>query len=623
MPAHQQAAGFKKRLPTPPAGLESADDALQSLFMKVRFPTALWVMVLAEVFGFATSPQTKTPQQAATSRYLNTKPGVKDVGSKVCATCHADIYQEFIRTAMGRSMALPGNPSLPSPRAPVKVYSYKLDRDYTIFRQGSELYQSESQPAPNGADVFHDTQRIAYVIGAGLEGIGYLVRQGNYVVEAPLSYYTKTHTWELSPGYEAVDHGFDRVAQAACLACHSGLPQPVKGRPGLYEDPPLKRLAIGCERCHGPGQLHVEERMKGAPLKGPIDGSIVNPANLSGWLANDICMSCHESGDAQVLLPGKTYSDFRPGEPLDRTLAIFAVPFTPQSPPLTPLLQQYVQMVLSKCYLGSGGKLECITCHDPHIEPTAAQAPAYYRQKCLTCHTLQSCTAPMAARLRTSPPDNCIACHMPRQKLLTISHSALTNHRIIAHPGEPFPQAAFHMTTPSLPHLVFLDKRPGEERPNSLLILQAYEELRPENRNYQVPEQRLLDRLAKTEPNNPIVLSALGHMAVDGKEFSEAQQDMRRAIAAGSTKAADLDLYGRLLIHSGQMAQAAAILERDVALYPYSSERYKMLAFAYIKLTEYQRALDTMKRELNLYPQDSAMRALVERVEASFSAPPQ
>jgi hypothetical protein len=604
-------------------GAGATDDALQSLFMNVRLPPGLLVLVLSSTaLGFRSSPQT-THQETRIPQYLNTQPGAKYIGSKACATCHADIYNEYFRTAMGRSMALPGNSSLALPRAPVKVYSYKLDRDYAMFRQGSQLYQSESQPASSGADVFHNTQRIAYEIGAGLEGIGYLVRQGNYLVEAPLSYYTRTHTWELSPGYENVDFGFDRVAPAACLACHSGLPQPVPGRPGLYEDPPIKRLAIGCERCHGPGQLHVEERMKGEPLKGPIDRSIVNPADLSGWLANNICMSCHESGDAQVLLPGKTYLDFRPGEPLDRTVAIFAVPFTPQSPPLTPLLQQYVQMVLSKCYIATGGKLECITCHDPHFEPTAAQAPAYYRQKCVACHSLQSCTSPMAARMATSPPDNCIACHMPRQKLQTISHAALTNHRIIAHSGEPFPQGAFHMTTPDLPDLVFLDKEPGKEGPDPLVILQVYEDLRPENRDYQAPEQRLLDRLAKTEPNNPAVLSALAQMSLLDRKFSEAQEDMSRTIAAGSTKSSDLDLYGRLLIQSGQMAQAVTVLNRDIALHPYSTQRYMMLALAYIKLQDYHHALETVERELELFPQDSAMRAFFERVRASFSASPQ
>jgi hypothetical protein len=591
--------------------------------MNFRLATTLCVLAFAStILCSPIRSQTKTPHETTVPQYLNTRPGVDYVGSKVCKSCHQVIYHEYFKTAMGRSMALPDNPSLPSPRAPLRVYSYRLDRDFAIFRRGSGLYQRESQPASNGTEVFHNTQRIAYAIGAGLDGIGYLVRQGNYLVEAPLSYYTQKHTWELSPGYEAADIGFDRVVTEACITCHSGLPQPVHGRPGLYKNPPIERLAIGCENCHGPAQLHVEERMKGEPVDGPVDRSIVNPANLSGRLANDICMSCHEIGNATVLLPEKTYLDFRPSEPLDQTVAVFAVPFTPQSLPQTLLLQQYEQMVLSKCYLGSHGRLECITCHDPHLEPTALQAPAYYRKKCLLCHSLKSCTVPRAVQTRTSPPDNCIACHMPGQKLRTISHSALTNHRIIAYPGEPFPKAAFHMTTPSLPDLVFLDGAPGEERPSSVVLLQAYQELRSENPDYEAPEQHLLGRLAKTEPNNPIVLSALGHMAFDQRRFSEAQEDMRRAIAAGSTQASDLDLYGQLLIHSGQMAQAVTVLKCDVVLHPYSPKRYKMLVFAYIKLQEYQHALDTMKRELELVPQDSDTRALFNRLQASLGVSP-
>ena len=42
----------------------------------------------------------------------------------------------------------------------------------------------------------------------------------------------------------------------------------------------------------------------------------MNPGGVASQLANDICMSSHQGGDACVLQPGKTYQDFRPGEPL-------------------------------------------------------------------------------------------------------------------------------------------------------------------------------------------------------------------------------------------------------------------------------------------------------------------
>lgn len=63
-------------------------------------------------------------------------------------------------------------------------------------------------------------------------------------------------------------------------------------------------------------------------------------------------------------------------------------------------------------------------------------------------------------------------------------------------------------------------------------------------------------------------------------------------------------------------------MKRDIALHPYSPKRYKKLVFAYIKLQEYQQALDTMKRELELVPQDSDTRAFFKRLQASFSASP-
>ena len=112
------------------------------------------------------------------------------------------------------------------------------------------------------------------MVGTGANGFSYLVQRGDYLFQAPLSFYSKNGSWDLSPAHEL---GFDRPIVTGCIVCHSGQPQPVANRNGLYRHP-FKELAIGCERCHGPGQLHVEAHTKGTPQGSGADRSIVNPA---------------------------------------------------------------------------------------------------------------------------------------------------------------------------------------------------------------------------------------------------------------------------------------------------------------------------------------------------------
>ena len=174
-------------------------------------------------------------------------------------------------------------------------------------------------------------------------------------------------------------------------------------------------------------------------------------------------MSCHQNGDAMVLRPGKDYRDFKPGMPLDDTLAIFMVPPRRDSPQ-TDLLEHYFSMTLSKCYRGSAGRLSCITCHDPHVEPAKQEAPAQFRAKCLECHNEKSCALPAATRQRKTPPDDCAGCHMPKRQVQTIAHAVLTNHRIVAQAEEPYPDAAFQLASPQTPDLVHLTAIPSRAR---------------------------------------------------------------------------------------------------------------------------------------------------------------
>lgn len=555
--------------------------------------------------------------------YRNTAPGVGYVGSKACAACHRDIYDEYIKTGMGQSMSLASDPAqLAKVPHSFIVHDEKLNRYFQVSRQGSKLLQSEYELGPSGSEVFRNTQEIAYVVGSGMNGLGYLVRQGNYLLEAPLSFYSKSNSWGLSPGYELGDYGFTRTVPASCLSCHSGLPRPAPSGYGLYRDPPFRELAIGCENCHGPGQLHVEARTQGARLEGAIDTTIVNPAKLSPWLADNICMNCHQGGDTRVLQPGKDYADFRPGTPLDRTVAIFAVPLTPASPPAEPLLEHYSLMILSKCYRASGGRMSCLTCHNPHQQPRSA---AYYRQRCLTCHTEKSCPLPLATRNQSTPPDDCVGCHMPRQRLTLISHSVLTNHRIVVREDEPYPDIAFHQTTPELPDLVHVNAVPGErDTVPALTLFRAYSELQGSHPQYRAPYLTLLDQLAQARPEDALVLSALAWKSVstgtpEGREA--AVRYLSQAIDLGSVTTTDFESLGDLLARSEHTADAIAVVERGIKLDPYDERLYKTLAFVNISAHRYPEALAAMKKALELFPEDDFMRELVRKAEQSSPAP--
>ncbi|MGH9455549.1 MAG: hypothetical protein ACRD2O_16435, partial [Terriglobia bacterium] len=305
-----------------------------------------------------------------------------------------------------------------------------------------------------------------------------------------------------------------------------------------------------------------------------------------------------------------------------RTIAIFSIPLTPATTAQkSPLLQHYSLMVLSKCYLGSRGKMTCLTCHDPHQEPTGARAVSYYRAKCLSCHNEQSCKLPLETRVKQVPADDCAGCHMPRQKLQAIAHSALTNHRIIARSGEPFPETAFHQTSAAQPDLVHVSAiSPDESNPVSpVVLLQAYQSLKLEHPQYEKPYEEILDELRKTPARDPIVLAALGQQLMrqgTPEALVTAEQNFKQAIAAGSTSSADFENLANLLANSGNVTEAITTLQQGIALNPYSSRLYKSLALRYVNARQYHEALETMKKELGLFPEDSFMRSLIAHVES-------
>jgi hypothetical protein len=565
----------------------------------------------------------QTPALRRLVQFRNAAPEVGYVGSKACAECHVDIYQTYMKTDMSRAMSLPSKlKELPGLDHPVTVKHPKANRYYQVYRRGTDFYQSEYELDATGKEVWRDEQKISYIMGSGANGFTCLVTRGDFLFEAPLSYFSKTRKWDLSPGYEQSDLSFSRPIEGDCIFCHSGRPQPAAESGGRFKNPPFLELTIGCEMCHGPGALHVQERLRTAPLHGDIDTSIVNPSKIPGWLSDNICMFCHQGLDARALMPGKTYADFRPGVPLAETLAIFVLPIRRGEPPGDPLLQNFVPKNLSQCYRKSGGKLNCITCHDPHVQPTPPQTPAYFRSKCMNCHTEKNCTLPLAARLAKTPPNDCAGCHMPKQNLTGISHSSVTDHRIPARPGEPLPEEAYHLTTPELPDLVFVDPEPSAE-PTQLppvTLFRAYSQLVQLNGEYAAAFDSTLDALAKAGTQDPAVLTmmALKLMSADSPQAQAAAPEyFERAIAAGSIDPQNFELVATFQVQSGRTQDAIATVQHGLELNPYSPRLYRMLAALCISVKSYDKAIETMKKGLELFPEDSFLRSLMQKTESA------
>lgn len=360
------------------------------------------------------------------SPYLNTRPGVRYLGDAACAGCHADIAQTYRHHPMGRSLVPISELKADDARnggSPPSFENHGLE--YSVERRGGRVFHQETRRDSGGQIVTRHEEEIQFVLGSGRQGISYLVDRGGFLFESPINWYSRKKRWDLSPGFEVVNYHFDRPIRPGCLYCHANRARSVSGPINRYHTPIFEGHAIGCERCHGPGELHVSH----PAVKGGVDMTIVNPADLEPSLRDAVCEQCHLIGDHRVLRAGRREEDFRPGLPFQRFWTVLVQP-ADRTTPDSRFVGQVEQMHESQCYKASQGRLGCISCHDPHQLPSAEQKVAYYRDRCLHCHDSHGCSLPAEIRLKRNQYDDCASCHMPRQTNFDIPHAASANHRI-------------------------------------------------------------------------------------------------------------------------------------------------------------------------------------------------
>ena len=347
------------------------------------------------------------------------------VGIDACAACHPQKVATYEKAQMGRSWAAA---TLTNSAAdfdhPDPVYDDYNDLYYQALARGDSLYILEYRLS--GSDTVHRRlEKIDYIVGSGHHTNSHIMDVGGYLFQMPMTWYVQDSTWDLPPGFRGPNNArFDRPIVVKCITCHNGMPQIVEGSYNRYDAVPH---GINCERCHGPGSVHIAAMRAGkvVDVSKETDYTIVNPAKLPVALQFNICQGCHVQG-AAVPKEGKTFADFRPGMSLASVENVFWPRFADS-------LDQFVmashsdRLTQSTCFRRSTPRqpLTCVTCHDPHV-PIEALGDDHYDAACQSCH------APADVSRQHAEPvtQRCVTCHMPVSGSKDIPHVRITDHLI-------------------------------------------------------------------------------------------------------------------------------------------------------------------------------------------------
>jgi tetratricopeptide (TPR) repeat protein len=414
-------------------------------------------VVLLSLIGFLFS-SCNEPEVAKTSivaetnsnTYLNHSDTAKYVGMNTCKLCHQDIYNSFIKTGMGKSFDLASSKKSVANFANTEVYDRFLDLHYKAYLQKDSLYIHEYRIDQKDT-LYTRTEQVNFIIGSGQHTNSHIQSVNGYLNQMPMTFYSQKQKWDLPPGFEnGVNTRFTRKIGLECMSCHNGYPNFVMGSENKYSAVPQ---GIDCERCHGPGNIHVAQKQAGilVDTSKQIDYSIVNPSKLSIDLQFDICQRCHLQGNA-VLKNDHSFYDFKPGKKLNNYMSVFLPKYKNADDEFI-MASHADRLKQSACFIKSIEKtkssnslkpykeaMTCITCHNPHISVRETNKEIF-NDACRKCHVnelaegskqlaVSSLIPTKTCQVPTYQTANCVSCHMPSSGSIDIPHVSVHDHYI-------------------------------------------------------------------------------------------------------------------------------------------------------------------------------------------------
>ena len=381
-----------------------------------------------------------------TSKYLNHGDSANYVGMNTCKLCHQSIYNSFIKTGMGKSFDLASKSKSSADFSKPGIYDKIADLNYKAYWNKDSLYIHEFRIQKNET-LYSRKEQVNFIIGSGQHTNSHLQINNGYLNQMPMTYYTQKKKWDLPPGFEnGINTRFTRKIGLECISCHNAYPNLIIGSENKYQSMPS---GIDCERCHGPGSIHVKQRQNGSKVDTSkyIDYSIVNPAKLSIDEQFDVCQRCHLQGNA-ILKENKSFFDFKPGQKLSNYISVFLPKYTNSNTEFI-MASHADRLKQSACFIKSYEKIQnknilkpykeamtCITCHNPHVSVRETNANVF-NDACLSCHNAKTENENTKLKLQNAHKlfkkntwSNCVSCHMPVSGSSDIPHVTVHDHYI-------------------------------------------------------------------------------------------------------------------------------------------------------------------------------------------------
>lgn len=511
-----------------------------------------------------------------------TKGAAVELGNEACASCHAAIYESYTKTVMAHASGAAADGLITG------EFKHKPSGVmYRVYQNGEHAWMSYEREKEKD---FRGQRELLCFLGSGVKGRSYLFSTQGFLFESPINWYSQEHRWNMTPAYtEAREIPMNLPSYVDCLNCHtSGMQVPVAGTDSKFSGAPFLHAGISCERCHGAGQRHVEG-----------GGTIVNPAKLPAERRDAICMECHFESTVAIEQPGKRLYQFEPGEKLSDYAHYFLLSGSSQEETVE-ALSQVEALSLSMCKRKSGDKMWCVSCHDPHSEPSAAEKVEFYRDKCLNCHGES-----FGAKHHPDKRD-CTLCHMPALPNQAVAHTQSTDHRIMRRPnGFQFPaRTVGGMRLSSFPE----SDTPLATTRDYALAWEALAQRKIEGASHEAEE--FLRKAVKEDPEDARVLAAMGFVEQERGRDKEAAELYERALKNDPLNNDAATNLGTLEARSGHLRRAVELWQKAFARAPHRSAIGMDLAMAFCGAGQKDEARGYVRRVLEFNPDFAAAKKL-------------